>query len=268
MSQLRAQSNQYPVVQIFDTITVSYKILETISLFGSASHFASIVSWKAGSPTSNPQRLKAESVRLFVDLKQTQCKTTEIKINILQFKSWILGYCRAGAACCRSQGPQASGRESRQFFIASWPCLHGNVGDFCKMPQQMALETTNQKSLIETSLWQAWVWVAWIERGQQIWAQKIYAEESFESISDSQLKHQPCRCSGWIVTPNSIIHPYRFSDLFMNVFARKNSGNLARICENAFLKQTCGASLLSAVRHILQTSSAERLAAPLPTHRG
>ena len=56
------------------------------------------------------------------------------------------------------------------------------------MPQQMALETTNQKSLIETSLWQAWVWVAWIERGQQIWAQKIYAEESFESISDSQLK--------------------------------------------------------------------------------
>ena len=60
------------------------------SPFGSASHFANIVSWKAGSPTSNPQRLKAESVRLFVDLKQTQCKTTEIKINILQFKSWIL----------------------------------------------------------------------------------------------------------------------------------------------------------------------------------
>ena len=29
------------------------------SPFGSASHFANIVSWNAGSPTSNPQRLKA-----------------------------------------------------------------------------------------------------------------------------------------------------------------------------------------------------------------
>ena len=35
---------------------------------------------------------------------------------------------------------------------------------------------------------------------------------------------------------------------------------------NGCLKQTCRANLLSAVRHILRTWAAERLAAPLPTH--
>ena len=37
---------------------------------------------------------------------------------------------------------------------------------------------------------------------------------------------------------------------------------------NGFLKQTCTTNLLSAVRHILRTSAAERPAAPLPTHGG
>ena len=42
---------------------------------------------------------------------------------------------------------------------------------------------------------------------------------------------------------------------------KRNSGN-------GFLKQTCTTNLLSAVRHILGTSAAQRLAAPLPTHGG
>ena len=42
---------------------------------------------------------------------------------------------------------------------------------------------------------------------------------------------------------------------------KRNSGN-------GFLKQTCTTNLLSAVRHILRTSAAERPAAPLPTHGG
>ena len=39
-----------------------------------------------------------------------------------------------------------------------------------------------------------------------------------------------------------------------------------RIKRHGFLKKTCRTNLLSAVCHILGTSAAERLAAPLPTH--
>ena len=35
---------------------------------------------------------------------------------------------------------------------------------------------------------------------------------------------------------------------------------------NGFLRQTCPTNLFTAVHHILRTSAAERLAAPLPTH--
>ena len=186
------------------------------SPFGSASHFANIVSWKAGSPTSNPKRLKAESVRLFVDLKQTQCKTTEIKINILQFKSWILDTAELveHAAALRDLKLLVGSLDNSSLlrglvYMEMW-------ATFAICHSKCLWRPQTKKSLIETSLWQAWVWVAWIERGQQIWVQKIYAEKSFKSITDSQLKHRPWRCSGWIVTPNSIIHPYRFSDLFMS----------------------------------------------------
>ena len=53
------------------------------SLFGSESHFANIGSWKAGSPTSNPQRLKAQSRQLFIGLQQSH-STTESTITALQ----------------------------------------------------------------------------------------------------------------------------------------------------------------------------------------
>ena len=65
------------------------------------------------------------------------------------------------------------------------------------------------------------------------WVQKIYGGKSFESITDSQLKLRPWRCSSWIVTPNSIFHPDRLSDLFMSWMSlqEKKSGN-------GFLKPT------------------------------
>ena len=144
---------------------------------------------------------------------------------------------------------------SGQFFIASWLLLHGN------RPLQDAtangLGDRKPNDRIKTSLWQAWVWVAWIERGHQIWVQKIYGDKSFESITDSQLKHRPWR-SSWTVTPNSIIHPYRLSDLFMNWMSL-----LERIAEiNACNQLTCPINLLWAVRASLRTSAAERLARP------
>ena len=123
----------------------SDKHVEQIS-FGTASHFANMGSWKAGSPASNPQRLEVA-------------------------KSWIstILYCFVA------------------FVSIPWKRKHG---------KQMALETTNQKHLFETSLWQAWV--AWIERGQIL---------GTENVQRKIIRIHHWRCSSWIVTRNSIIHP-------------------------------------------------------------
>ena len=57
------------------------------SLFGGAAHFANIGSWKAGSPTSNPLLLKAQSRQLFVGLQQSH--STTLKAQSLHCsKSW------------------------------------------------------------------------------------------------------------------------------------------------------------------------------------
>ena len=49
---------------------------------GSASHFENIASWKAGSPASKPQRLKAQSRQLFIGLQRSH-STTESTITAL-----------------------------------------------------------------------------------------------------------------------------------------------------------------------------------------
>ena len=127
------------------------KHVEQIS-FGTASHFANMGSWKAGSPASNPQRLEVA-------------------------KSWIstILYCFVA------------------FVSIPWKRKHGADIERWK---QMALETTNQKHLFETSLWQAWV--AWIERGQIL---------GTENVQRKIIRIHHWRCSSWIVTRNSIIHP-------------------------------------------------------------
>ena len=53
------------------------------SLFGSALHFANMGNWKAGSHTSNPLLLKAQSQQLFIGLQQSH-STTESTITALQ----------------------------------------------------------------------------------------------------------------------------------------------------------------------------------------
>ena len=177
--------------------------------------------------------------------------------------------CRADGACCRSQAPQASGRnwilrfwqkawisfdkhvhhaeqisfrqcitfnEHRQlkgwqphfqpsvanssistilhWFVVFVTWKHG--ADFCKMPKQMALQTTNQKVWSKLHCDRHEHELLGSSEACKIWVQKIYGEKSFQSITDSQLQHRPWRCSSWIVTPNSIIHLYWLSDLFMS----------------------------------------------------
>ena len=107
------------------------------SPFGSASHFANIGSWKAGSPISNPLLLKAQSRQAFVGLQQSR-STTESTITVLwqiletttpwpnplllcmrQVFFWscnegmgmMQAQCRIGGVYCPCQGPQASGSE-------------------------------------------------------------------------------------------------------------------------------------------------------------
>ena len=120
------------------------------SPFGSASHFANMGSWKAGSNISNPRRLKAQS---------------------------------------------------RQFFIASWFLLHGNMGRTSKNA------TTNRfgdhKPKISLKLHCDRHELLGSSEHCKLWVQKIHGEKSFESITDSQFKHRPWRCSSWILTPNS-----------------------------------------------------------------
>ena len=98
------------------------------------------------------------------------------------------------------------------WFVAFVTWKHGAGIGWCHNKWPWRPHTP--KHQIETSLWRHEA-LGSSEDGK-VWVQKIYGEKSFESITDSQLKHRPWRCSSWIVTPNSIIHPFRLSDLFMS----------------------------------------------------
>ena len=158
-------------------------------------------------------------------------------------KEWMLGIPnRNGRNGCLKQTCQANLLSAVRLFLRTWAADHNSV-------------TKLFASLDETGLFFS-----------EIWVQKIYDEESFESITDSWLKHRPWR-SSWIVTPNSIIQSYRLSDLLiheLNVFARKKSGN--GVLKPTNMSHRYYINLLSAVLHIWRTSAAERLTAPFPTH--
>ena len=74
--------------------------------------------------------------------------------------------------------------------------------------------------------------------------------------SNSRMLHDAAKMQGWYFRSQERQASGR--DCMLQT-AKRNNGN-------GFLKQTCRTSLLSAVRHILRASAAERLAATLPTH--
>ena len=140
------------------------------SPFGSASHFANMGSWKAGSNTSNPRRLKA----------------------------------------------QVPGRESRQFFIASVVSVAWNHGANTeryhnKLPWSPQTKKSSQNFTVTG------VSMSCLHRARTANFEytKFIGEKSFKSVTGSQLKHPPWRCSSSIVIPDSISHRYWLSDLFM-----------------------------------------------------
>ena len=83
-------------------------------------------------------------------------------------------------------------------------------------------------------------------KDSKFWVEKFYSEKSFESITDSQLKLRPWRWLSWIVTPNSIFHPYRLSDFFMSWMSL-----LERIAGmDSWNQSACHINLILAVHHI------------------
>ena len=103
------------------------------SLFGSSSHLENIRAWKAGSPTSNPRRLKAffaaviEKQSVYCTILGLQTTTSWpnpllLCMRLVFFCSCNEGMgmmqaqCRTVGAYCGSQGPQASGRQWRLRF--------------------------------------------------------------------------------------------------------------------------------------------------------
>ena len=87
-------------------------------LFSSATHLRNMGSWKAGSPTSNPQRLKAESQQFFVNLQQSHLSDNRdqneypviqsLDTTTLSFASMMQPKFRAGGAYCCSRAKNHS----------------------------------------------------------------------------------------------------------------------------------------------------------------
>ena len=96
--------------------------------------------------------------------------------------------------------------ESRQFFIASWLVLHGNMGPASKDA------TTNCLGDLQTKKIYAQLdcdrhELLGSSKDSKCWVQNIYGEKSFESVTDSQPTNPSWQCSRWIVTPDSINSP-------------------------------------------------------------
>ena len=72
-------------------------------------------------------------------------------------------------------------------FVGFVPWKH--LADFCKMPKQMALQTTNQKVWSKLHCDRHEYELLGSREDCKIWVQKIYGEKSFQSITDSQLQH-------------------------------------------------------------------------------
>ena len=110
-----------------------------------------------------------------------------------------------------TSNPRRLKSQSRQFFSTSWPLLHGNMGPTLarchnKWPWRPQTKKSNRNFTV-TGMSMSCLDRARTANLDKFWVPKAY----FESITDSQLKHPPWRCSSWMVTLDSIIHPYWLS---------------------------------------------------------
>ena len=135
--------------------------------------------------------------------------------------------------------------QSWQAFIASWLLLHGNMGPtFARCRNKW---TTNPKNRSKIHC----------DRHELLGSREDSKSWVQESITYSQLKHRPLWCSCWIVTPNSIFHHYRLSDLFMGWMSLQNK-RAGMDSWNKHVQQIFFPQCIT----FLWTWTAERLAAP------
>ena len=216
------------------------------SLFGSDSHFSNTSSWKAGSPISNPLLLKAQSRQVFMGLQQSH-STAESTITASwrpQPRDQFLCF----PACNKSFSSAAT--KAWAFFSAEHEALHSGVSSNVEIEkprdgwQSGNTPKASSKFLTKNP------------HPMLILPRALPREADGLWESNSRLLHDAAKMQGWNFRSQERQASGR--DCMLQT-AKRNNGN-------GFLKQTCRTSLLSAVRHILLASAAERLAATLPTH--
>ena len=193
-------------------------------------------------------------------------------------------YCRAGGACYPSQGPQASGREWRLRFHKG----HGFLRQTCRanllsavrhilrtraaerltapLPTQCCKNLNLDKcSLVCSSL------IAQLRAQSQYfnksWRPQLRDQTLCVSASDRCFFLKLQRRHGHDAELVERATPLRDLKLLAGsggLDSTKGMDSLDRHVEQISFRNLLSA--FSAVRHILQTSAAERLPAPLPTH--
>ena len=130
------------------------------------SHFTTMGGWKSGSPASNPRRLKASKswfstinhwLAAVASIRQPRSQSIPCNPKLGYHKSI---FCKhdttttlTGEACCRSQGPPASGREcrlrfhKRHGFRSRQTSLFGSASHFANMGSWKAGSPTSNPLL-------------------------------------------------------------------------------------------------------------------------
>ena len=270
------------------------------SPFGSASHFANMGSWKAGSPTSNPLLLKAQSRQVFVNLQQSH-STTESTITVLQqiletTTAWpnALLLCMRqvlfseattkGWAWCNHHAELVEPTVAvRNLLLVGSGCL--------EIPKGMAGIDSLDKHVEQISFRN---WVSFRELRQlKGWQPRFQTTEAKSLVCSSHIWELISALQQILETttawPNALLLCMRQvlffeavtkgwawcnhnAELVERTVAVRNLllvlGNPKRNGGNRCLKQVSRTNLLSAVPHIFRPCAAEGPAAPLPTHGG
>ena len=276
--------------------------MSNTSPFGSASHFANIGNWKAGRPTSNPRRPKAQFTVVTWKHNQVSCnnswKTTTPWPDPLLLCIWQIfsaAATKGWAWCNHNAGLMERSALRKPKLLIGWmlgiPRKNGWNGflkqtcpsnlvlhcvAFCKHAQLKGWPPRFQQQL----------------KGWQTHVQLTVSNSSisaiargFAAVTLHNWQHNHCVATnsdplllciwqlfsaaatkGWAWCNHDLMQRWRNVRGSQEAQASGREWRLRFYKRHGFLKQTCPTHLLSAVHHILRTSAAERLANTRPTH--
>ena len=165
-----------------------------------SSHVVNICSRKAHRPASNPRRLKAESRQFFIDLqlsriyayiRQPRSQSISCIDQILDTSTLSFASMR-----CNHHAEQISefgsashvGNISAAEILAPTLPTHGGNSSSLRGLGDHKTNKSNRNFTVTGG-----ISVSCLDRAKdcKFWVYKTYGEKSFESITDSQLKHPP-----------------------------------------------------------------------------